>query len=295
MTAPRSPNPIQECRTGSLVQSPAESGRVRQAGRGRGRRQSCAAKNTRLGRREGFGPARQHRRVGKPQPHGSNDIAEFVRSASDDAADLDQVWLALEGCWSGILVNDVGRAIDCGGTVRIVGEFCERCPAGRLQLLEGVACCNACSHTIGPVTEFLDAGPSIQNAISFLMGQASIAKLYRRGAAGNRSSIPRGRAYWAVTKVRGQPAARVVWQGQKCPSCPSGHLEYFVPPEEAEEGLMCDNSWCRFGLSVKASTPEPTPDIIRQWKDIPLEGSPSPWIVRAERILGTSGCMQLES
>ena len=191
-------------------------------------------------------------------------------------------------------MNDVGRVVDCGGTVRIVGEVCERCPAGRLQLLDGVACCNACGYTIGPVTEFLDDGSSIQNAISFLMGQASIAKSYRRGAGGNGRSIPRGRAYWAVTKVRGQPVARVVWQGQKCPSCPSGHLEYFVPPEEAEEGLMCDNSWCRFGLSVKASTPEPAPDTIRKWKDIPLEGPPSPWIVRAERILETNGCLQLE-
>lgn len=85
------------------------------------------------------------------------------------------------------------------------------------------------------------------------------------------SPTSRGRAYWAVTEVRGRRQARVVWAGQKCPSCRGGRLELFVPPEESEAGLVCDHRECIFGMWVQPSSPEPPARSILRWTDIPLE------------------------
>lgn len=174
-------------------------------------------------------------------------------------------------CWKGVFVSDVGRVVDCGGPVRIIGERCDRCPSGRLRVAKGTVRCNICSQTVGRVTQFLDDGPSVQRAIRFLQAQFSLPETCRRDGTLPAGRITKGRAYWTTVEDAGERVRRVVWEGHKCPVCPDGYLRYFVGPEEAEEALICtrDRTLC-FGVSVKASEPEPDEESQRRWKNVPL-------------------------
>ncbi len=187
--------------------------------------------------------------------------------------DLDTQCRALEGCWTGILITNVGKTVDCGGTQRTIGQFCNRCNEGRLQLLNGNVQCNVCLYKIGRVTRFVDDEPPMERALRFLRSEFSIVETYQCRETFKGNPIPIGRPYWTFAEVRGQRTMRVAWEGQKCPSCPNGQLKFFVGPEEVEEGLVCNNPYCYFGLSVKAGSPKPNGDAMWQWKNVPLESS----------------------
>jgi hypothetical protein len=177
----------------------------------------------------------------------------------------------LTGCWTGVSVSDVGRVVDCGGSVKIIGDRCDRCPDGRLHLAEGAVRCNVCSQAVGPVTRFLDNGPSVQRAIRFLQAQLSLHEASRREGTLPAGGITKGRAYWATVEEAGERVRRVVWEGQKCPACSDGSLRYFVGPDEAEEALICGRGQMLcFGVSVKASEPGPDEESQRRWKNVPL-------------------------
>jgi hypothetical protein len=212
---------------------------------------------------------------GPPSPltplTGSGGVHGVRKRAGEEAPRVRTDENAPAGCWTGVCVSDVGRVVDCGGSVKIIGERCDRCPDGRLHLAKGAVRCNVCSQAVGPVTRFLDDGPSVGRAVRFLQAQLSLHEISRRDETLPTNRTTKGRAYWATVEDAGERVRRVVWEGQKCPACADGSLQYFVGPDEAEEGLVCarDQTLC-FGVSVKASEPEPDEDSQRRWKNVPL-------------------------
>lgn len=199
--------------------------------------------------------------------------------------DLEARCRGLEGCWDGILVTDAGRLAECDGMLRIIGEFCDQCDSGRLVLVDGTVRCNVCASRIGRFSRFADHGPSIKQAIDFLSSALSIIESYRRREQYAGPRIPTGRPYWVIAPHRGEVTRRVAWEGQDCPRCARGQLTYFCPPDGPEEGLVCMNAGCWFGMELCSTAPVIPGEALRKWKDVPLEDTPPPWLQRPRRVL----------
>jgi len=200
-------------------------------------------------------------------------------------ADLEARCRALEGCWDGILVTDVGRLAECASGFRIIGEFCDRCDGGRLVRVDGMVRCNVCTNRVGRFSRFADDSPGVKQAIDFLGSALSIVESYRRQEQYAGPRIPIGRPYWVVALHRDTQTTRVAWQGQSCPRCARGQIAYFCAPEDPEEGLVCVNPGCGFGVGVCSTARVVDGEALRKWKDVPLEDTPHPWLQRTRRIL----------
>jgi hypothetical protein len=208
---------------------------------------------------------------------------------NSDSPGIDCRVAAIAGCWSGLLVADVGRPVDCEGTTRVIGEFCDACDAGRLVLTQGELRCNVCARPVGRFAKFLDDGPLLRTAVSFLADALSVAEAYRRSEQYAGPRIPPGRPYWVLALNRAKLARRIAWEGQNCPRCPRGQLVYFIDPDGPEEGLVCANPACGVALGVCSSQMVIDGEALRKWAKVPLEDDPPAWLVRARRLSRRAG------
>ena len=208
---------------------------------------------------------------------------------NSDSPGIEYELAALAGCWSGLLVPHVGRPVDCEGTTRIIGEYCDACDAGRLVLTQGELRCNVCARLVGRFAKFLDHGPLVRTAVSFLADALSVVEAYRRSEQYAGPRIPVGRAYWVLALNRAKLTRRIAWEGQNCPRCARGQLVYFIDPEGPEEGLVCANPGCGVALEVCSSQTVIDGEALRKWAKVPLEDDPPAWLVRARRLSQRAG------
>lgn len=190
----------------------------------------------------------------------------------------------LTGCWSGLNVNHLGRTAKCGEATRIIGVFCDHCDAGRLIIEAGTVQCNVCMRLVGQFNGFEDDGPSPVRAALFLHDAVVVAQNYQHFATIKPVRISKGRPYWVIALLAGEPIRRIAWHGQLCPRCERSQLTYSVLPDSPVEGLECVNHYCGFGLEICSSDPITDEAAVRMWVDVCLEDDTPAWLARSRRI-----------